>query len=67
MSASRDRPKEADFLKEDEFYQVVFCKKEYFSIKELWKGLEGWFVECNEHCPHSGKYFYGRDRDANIT
>lgn len=44
----------------NEFYDITFRKKLYYTIEELQQDVNYWLNEYNENRPHSGKYCYGK-------
>ncbi len=45
---------------QDEFYQVAFRKKIYYSLEELQTDLDQWLWQYNHERTHTGKYCFGR-------
>ncbi|USO06012.1 MAG: IS481 family transposase [Rhodospirillales bacterium] len=43
-----------------EFYDIAFRKKLYYSLEELQTDVDEWLRKYNETRPHSGKYCYGK-------
>lgn len=43
-----------------EFYDIAFRKKIYYTVEELQKDADQWLWQYNNHRAHSGKYCYGK-------
>ena len=44
----------------NEFYDVTFRRKLYYTLEELQQDVDIWLKEYNELRPHSGRYCYGK-------
>lgn len=44
----------------EEFYNIAFRKKIYYSLQELQVDLDEWLWKYNQFSPHSGRYCYGK-------